>query len=117
MELESLVNYLMQFRGAEEDYPFGPETRVFKVKGKMFALIGHRNGSDFINLKLSPEDIPFLIEDFESISSGYHMNKRHWVTVTLNHVENEQILEDLINRSYQLVVAKLTKVQKMALSI
>lgn len=117
MQLKSLVSLLLSYKGSTEEFPFGPETQVFKVKGKMFALIGHRGGKDFINLKANPEDVPFLIEQFESISGGYHMNKRHWVTVTLDHSENEIVLEDLIAKSYQLVVSKLTKAQKLALSI
>ncbi|WP_333909659.1 MmcQ/YjbR family DNA-binding protein [Vibrio sp. SCSIO 43137] len=117
VQLKSLVSLLLSYKGSTEEFPFGPETQVFKVKGKMFALIGRREGKDFINLKADPEDVPFLIEQFESISGGYHMNKRHWVTVTLDHSENEIVLEDLIAKSYQLVVSKLTKAQKLALSI
>lgn len=104
-----LSQYLLSFSGSLEDFPFGPETQVFKVKGKMFALIGYRNGKDFINLKAEPNNVLFFIEQYESVTAGYHMNKKHWISVEVGHSENEEMLKSLIDDSYQLVKSSLTK--------
>ncbi|MCK6264617.1 MmcQ/YjbR family DNA-binding protein [Vibrio sp. ZSDE26] len=109
MESRQLEEFLMQFVAAEQDFPFGPEVMVFKVKGKMFALLGERNGRYSVNLKCSPEDGEVLASQFSGISPGYHMNKRHWITVDLSHDVEVSMIKDLCERSYQLVVSKLKK--------
>lgn len=108
-QVKQWSNYLLSLTGAELYYPFGPDTLVFKVKGKMFALIGHRNGKDFMNLKAIPDNVLFLTEQYESITPGYHMNKKHWISVEIGHIDNDGMLEGLVNDSYLLVKSSLTK--------
>ena len=71
------IDYLLAKPCSEDSYPFGPEAQVFKVFGKMFALIGFRNEKLTITLKASPENVTFLSEEFSCIERGYHMNKYH----------------------------------------
>jgi predicted DNA-binding protein (MmcQ/YjbR family) len=92
-----------------EDYPFGDEVAVFKVVGRMFALVplGEEPGS--VSLKCDPELAIGLRGRYAGVTPGYHLNKRHWNTVTLDgSVPDEEVLE-LIDHSYDLVVARLTK--------
>lgn len=107
------IDYLLAKPCSEDSYPFGPEAQVFKVFGKMFALIGFRNEKLTITLKASPENVTFLSEEFSCIERGYHMNKKHWITVILSEEISVGMLEDWIDCSYDLVVSKLTKAQKM----
>jgi predicted DNA-binding protein (MmcQ/YjbR family)/RimJ/RimL family protein N-acetyltransferase len=99
-------------RGAAEDYPFGDGVAVFKVSGRMFALVplGEKPGS--VSLKCDPELAVVLRGRYAGITPGYHLSKRHWNTVTLDgSVPDEEVLE-LIRHSYDLVVAKLTRAQR-----
>ena len=107
------IDYLLAKPCSEDSYPFGPEAQVFKVFGKMFALIGFRNEKLTITIKASPENVTFLSEEFSCIERGYHMNKKHWITVILSEEISVGMLEDWIDCSYDLVVSKLTKAQKM----
>ena len=109
MKTQELVDFLLSLKGAQESYPFGVETQVFKVMDKVYALIGHRLGKDFVNLKAKPEDVLFLTEQYKAITPGYHMNKLHWISVDINDPEIQGIITDLVNHSYHLIVAKLTK--------
>ena len=98
--------------GAVEDYPFGDEVAVFKVAGRMFALVplGETPGS--ISLKCDPDLAVALRGRHAGITPGYHLSKRHWNTVTLDgSVPDEEVLE-LIEHSYDLVVARLTRAQR-----
>jgi predicted DNA-binding protein (MmcQ/YjbR family) len=101
--------------GAVEDYPFGDDVAVFKVIGRMFALVplGETPGS--ISLKCDPDLAVALRGRHAGITPGYHLSKRHWNTVTLDgSVPDEELLE-LIDHSYDLVVARLTKAQRAQL--
>ncbi|MCP9950669.1 MmcQ/YjbR family DNA-binding protein [Actinomadura madurae] len=100
--------------GAAEDYPFGDEVAVFKVAGRMFALVplGAEPGS--VSLKCDPDLAADLRRRYNAVAPGYHLNKRHWNTVTLDgSVPGEEVLE-MIDHSY--VVARLTKAQREALT-
>ena len=110
---KELVNYLLAKPCSDDSYPFGPEAQVFKVFGKMFALIGYRNDKLTITLKASPENVTFLSEEFSCIERGYHMNKKHWITVIVNDEVSIGMIEDWIDSSYELITSKLTKAQKM----
>jgi predicted DNA-binding protein (MmcQ/YjbR family) len=100
----------LSHRGAEETFPFGPETSVFKVAGKMFALSQLKARAPLrISLKCEPELAEGLRAAHEAIIPGYHLNKRHWNTVTLDGSLPEQMVLQMIEDSYDLVVAKLPK--------
>jgi predicted DNA-binding protein (MmcQ/YjbR family) len=102
--------------GSAEDYPFGDQVAVFKVAGKMFALVplGETPGS--ISLKCDPGLATSLRNRYPGITPGYHLNKRHWNTLTLDgSVPDEEVLE-LIDHSYDLVVARLTTAQRNQLT-
>ena len=101
--------------GAAEDYPFGGEVAVFKVAGRMFALVPLGEVPGSVSLKCDPDLAVGLRARYAGVSRGYHLSKRHWNTVTLDgSVPNEEVLE-LIEHSYDLVVAQLTKAQRAQL--
>ncbi|SEH00248.1 Predicted DNA-binding protein, MmcQ/YjbR family [Nonomuraea solani] len=102
--------------GSVEDYPFGDEVAVFKVAGRMFALVPLGPPPESISLKCDPDLAVDLRARHTAITAGYHLNKRHWNTVALDgSVPDEELLE-LIEHSYELVVAQLTRAQRATLS-
>ncbi len=102
--------------GAVEDYPFGDEVAVFKVAGKMFALVPLGEAPGSVSLKCDPGLAASLRDRYAGVTPGYHLNKRHWNTVTLDgSVPGEELLE-LIDHSYDLVVARLTRPQRSQLA-
>lgn len=111
--LEKIIDYCMNFPGAGQDFPFDQETMTFKVAGKMFALVNVNwwmDGNQKMNLKCDPKRARKLRERYESVTPGYHMNKKHWNTVNINDGElSESEIFELIDHSYDLVVKKLTK--------
>lgn len=112
MEKESVEKYLASFKGSEGSYPFGPEALVYKVMGKMFALVSQHEEIPRVTFKCIPEDGALLVGQYESVIPGYHMNKKHWITISLTGELPEEMLIDLANNSYNLVVSKLTKKDK-----
>ena len=115
MNIEEYREYCSQKKGVTEEFPFGEETLVFKVMGKLFALT---NVGDFasINLKCDPERALELRESYPGIVAGYHMNKKHWNTVSTDGSVPYPLLVELIDHSYDLVVSGLTKKLKDELS-
>lgn len=109
MTLKSIEDYLEQFVAAESSYPFGPEALVFKIKGKMFALTSQTSDEPYVTLKCTPADGEVLVSEFDAIRPGYHMNKRHWISIAINGDVDETMLQDLATQSYKLVVSKLKK--------
>lgn len=108
MDIETFRRYCMQLKGVEETLPFGPDTLVFKVGGKMFALTGLDETEFSVNLKCDPERAIELREEYpDEIIPGYHMNKKHWNTVFFERGLPEKLLINLIDQSYKLVVAGL----------
>jgi predicted DNA-binding protein (MmcQ/YjbR family) len=89
--------------GAVLTYPFGEETAVYKVGGKIFALTG-ADAPTSINLKAEPADVTGLVDTYEAVERGYHMNKKHWITVQLDGDLPPGLLEELVEDSYDLVV-------------
>jgi len=112
---EKLEKQISQFKGAESGFPFGPEALVFKVMGKMFALVSQQEEIPRITLKCVPEHGLQLVEQYDSVIPGYYMNKRHWITITLNGELSDKTIINLAKDSYELVVKKLTKVEKTKL--
>lgn len=109
MKFEMLRTYLLQRRAATEEQPFGPQTLVFKVMGKMFALVAWEDTPLRMTLKCDPYDAVVLRNQYQAVQPGYHMNKKHWNTITLDGtIPDDEILE-MIDDSYDLVVKKLKK--------
>ena len=108
MERARLEAHLITFRGAEASYPFGPEALVYKVRGKLFALVS-QDGNPSVTLKCVPEDGELLVGQFEAVKPGYHMNKRHWLTITLSGDVPDEMLLGLAEDSYRLVVKGLPR--------
>lgn len=113
---EELASYCMGHKGAKEDYPFGPEPLVIKVEGKMFALIGVNGSIANISLKCEPHMAELLRMEHEAVKPGYHLNKKHWNTVTMDGSVPVAELKSMIDHSYELVVKSLTKAQRAALA-
>jgi predicted DNA-binding protein (MmcQ/YjbR family) len=102
--------------GAVEDYPFGDGAAVFKVAGKMFALVSLGEAPGSISLKCDPDLAVALRERYPAITAGYHLSKRHWNTVTLDGSVPDDELAELIGHSYELVVASLTRAERNKLA-
>jgi predicted DNA-binding protein (MmcQ/YjbR family) len=102
MNIESLREYCISKKGADESFPFGEDTLVFKVKGKIFALV-NLNGDLSINLKCDPAFALELRERYSSVTPGYHMNKKHWNTVLLGGSVPDKEILSWIDHSYDLV--------------
>ena len=115
MDGAALRDYCLTFRGSEETFPFGFETSVFKVAGKMFALSRLAADPLAVSLKCEPQLAEQLRAAHSCITAGYHLNKRHWNTVLLDGTLPEQIVCDMIEDSYDLVVSKLPKARQRAL--
>ena len=115
MELDALRAYHMQKKRVTEELPFGPETLVFKVAGKMFALIAWQNSPLRISLKCDPDDALALRDMYPAVQPGYYLNKKHWNTITLDGTIPESELLTMIDNSYRLVVKSLKKAERDAL--
>jgi predicted DNA-binding protein (MmcQ/YjbR family) len=110
MDIQYFREYCLQKNNVEESFPFGEETMVFKVSGKIFALAGLDEFPPRVNLKCDPERCVELRENYpESIIPGYHMNKKHWNTVYIEGDLDLQFLKSLIDHSYDLVFQSLPK--------
>lgn len=108
MNIEEFRSYCLAKSGVEETFPFDHKTIVFKVGGKMFALSDVEE-FDAINLKCDPERAVELREHYDSVTPGYHMNKKHWNTVTINGDLNDHEIYALVDHSYEIVVNGLPK--------
>ncbi|MEZ4646101.1 MAG: MmcQ/YjbR family DNA-binding protein [Chloroflexota bacterium] len=115
MERSALHAYLLAKPGTTEERPFGPETAVFKVMGKMFALVPDDSPLR-INLKCDPNDALFLRDIYTAVQPGYHMNKRHWNTVIYDGSIPLDVFHSMIDDSYDLVVKTLRKADREKLA-
>ncbi|TMK98351.1 MAG: MmcQ/YjbR family DNA-binding protein [Actinobacteria bacterium] len=107
MNRTELRDHCLSFAGAEETFPFGPETSVFKVAGKMFALSQLGADSLRVSLKCEPQLADALRGAHASVIPGYHLNKRHWNTVIIDGSLPDRMIDDMIEDSYDLVVSQL----------
>jgi predicted DNA-binding protein (MmcQ/YjbR family) len=105
MNIETLREYCISKKGATESFPFGDDTLVFKVNGKIFALV-NLDGDLSINLKCDPILAIELRERYSSVTPGYHMNKKHWNTVLPDGSVPDKEVFYWIDHSYELVVGK-----------
>jgi predicted DNA-binding protein (MmcQ/YjbR family) len=109
MNIESLRDYCLQKEGAEETLPFGPDTLVFKVGGKIFLLVGLDEEELRFNVKCDPEKIEELRENYHCVLPGYHMNKKHWNTIVVDGSVPDKLLKEWIDHSYELVLKPAKK--------
>ncbi|MET3732269.1 MmcQ/YjbR family DNA-binding protein [Moheibacter stercoris] len=113
MHIEDFHQYCLSKKAVTEEFPFGPETLVFKVGGKIFALSGLDNPEFSVNLKCDPTYAEELRENYEEVQPGYHMNKKHWNTISFEGNLSEELLQKLIDHSYELVVKSLSKQKRL----
>ncbi|MFF2399806.1 MmcQ/YjbR family DNA-binding protein [Streptomyces goshikiensis] len=114
MTPEQLRAFCLGFNAAVEEFPFTPQTSVFKVMGKVFALSALDAEPLKANLKCEPELAVRLREEHAAIVPGYHMNKRHWNTVTVSGLP-DALVRELVEDSYDLVVAGLPRAERLRL--
>lgn len=114
INIESYRDYCLAKPGTSEGFPFDKSTLVFKVMGKMFALTSVEN-FEFINLKCDPDRALELRDLHNAIRPGYHMNKKLWNSVYVDGTLPDELIYELIDHSYELVVASLPKKLRTAL--
>jgi predicted DNA-binding protein (MmcQ/YjbR family) len=109
MNIETLREYCLSKEGVEETLPFGPDTLVYKVCGKIFLLTGLDETELSFNVKCDPEKAIELREEYACVLPGYHMNKQHWNTVLADGSVSTKQLKEWIDHSYELVKSSLPK--------
>ena len=112
---DQVLDLCSSLPGAAEDYPFGDEVAVFKVGGKMFALVLLTGDPGSVTLKCDPTWALELRARYESVRPGYHANKRHWNTVELDGTVENAELREMIEHSYELVLSRLTRHQQASI--
>ncbi|AUZ81201.1 MmcQ/YjbR family DNA-binding protein [Aeromonas caviae] len=112
MTLVQLREFLLSQPGATEDTPFGPEILVYRIAGKMFALVDWQAEPLSINLKCEPELALLLREIHPEVKPGWHMNKQHWNTVTLSEGLSDDLWQGWVVHSYERVVAGLPRAKR-----
>jgi predicted DNA-binding protein (MmcQ/YjbR family) len=104
MNIEALREYCLSKMGVEETLPFGPDTLVYKVNGKIFLLTGLDQEQLSFNVKCDPDFAIELRERYLCVQPGYHMNKRHWNTIIVDGSVSSKLLKEWIDHSYTLVM-------------
>lgn len=112
MNIEDLREYCLTKKGVEESIPFGPDTLVLKVMGKVFLIVGLESKPLEFNVKCDPEKAIELREQYSCVKPGYHMNKKHWNTIVVDNSVVLKLVQQWITDSYLLVISGLTKKQK-----
>ena len=119
MNIEQIQEYCISKKGVTAEFPFDKDTLVFKVLGKMFALVGLEKweaGEKGINLKCDPDYAEELRSEYSAITPGYHMSKKHWNSIDLTMDEiSPKFLSELIDHSYDMVVKSMTKKMRESL--
>ncbi|MFL5817149.1 MAG: MmcQ/YjbR family DNA-binding protein [Conexibacter sp.] len=115
MDPAELREHCLSFAGSQETFPFGSETSVFKVAGKMFALSQLAAESLRVSVKCEPSLAAALRATHAAVLPGYHLNKRHWNTVIVDGSLPDDAVRDMIEDSYDLVVSKLPRARRRAL--
>lgn len=108
MNIEAYRDFCLAFPMVTESFPFDERVLVFKVANKMFALADVED-FEYINLKCDPERAMLLREEYDEIKPGYHMSKKHWNSVYVTGMLDDEFIEELIIHSYDLIVSSLTK--------
>ena len=109
MDIEQIRDYCLSMQKVEEETPFGPETLVFKVCGKIFLLLSLDSEELRFNVKCDPDKATELREEFFCVLPGYHMNKKYWNTIIVDGSVPSGRLKEWIDHSYELVVDGLPK--------
>jgi predicted DNA-binding protein (MmcQ/YjbR family) len=109
---DHVTSLLLSLPGSVEEYPFGPHVSVYKLSGKIFALLSTDKDPREISLKGKPEEAELLRHMYEGIRPGYHLNKRHWNTVTLDGSVPEDVVLEMIRDSYSLILSALPKAER-----
>ena len=117
MDYDTSKKYLLSKPEAEESYPFGDDIPVFKIKNKVFAILGVKDEVGQLNLKCDPNEALALRDIFDAVIPGYHMNKKHWNTIILNGSVPVGEIERMIDNSYSLVVKGLKKLERQGLEL
>ena len=108
MTRDELIAYCLSLPGASETFPFEPAVPVFKAaNAKMFAIVTERTGVD-VSVKCDPDVGEALRAQYRSIEPGYHLNKRHWITITLDGDVPDERVRELVLDSYELVAGRRT---------
>lgn len=116
-DLDSIRSFCLGLAHTTEDFPFGEDTLVFRVGGKLYALMGTAARPLAINLKCTPDEALELRARHPAITPGYHMNKRHWNTVLLDGSLPSELVQRLIADSYALVCSGLPRATRQALGL
>ena len=123
MNIEEFRTHCLSFAGTHDDFPFVKATSeydreilVFYVGDKWFCFVNAVH-CDFCNLRCDPERIPQLQEQYEGIGPGWHMNKKHWISVRFGSDVPESLLRELVEQSYRLAAGHLTKKQRAELGL
>ncbi len=117
MNHRRLIELGLKYPGTRLRYPFDPNMPVLFVGSKMFALFSDWYGAESVNLKTSPDEAWLQRETYPgAVLPGYHMNKRHWNTVVLDGRVPDDIVVQMLDDSYRLVAAKLTRAEREALA-
>jgi predicted DNA-binding protein (MmcQ/YjbR family) len=109
MHIESLREYCLSKTGTEETFPFGPDTLVYKVNGKIYLLAGLDEQPARFNVKCDPDKAIELRDEYPAVLPGYHMNKKHWNTIILDGSITDRLLKEWIDHSYELVNKIVTR--------
>ena len=109
LNIETLQSYCLSKPGVEETLPFGPDTLVYKVMGKVFLICPMDSDEFQFNVKCDPDKAVELREEYACVTPGFHMNKKHWNTVKPDRSVSDKILREWIDHSYELVKASLPK--------
>lgn len=109
MNIEQLRLYCLSKPNAEETFPFDEETPVYKVGGKIFLITGFEYNPCQFNVKCDPELAIELRERFPCVEPGFHMNKKHWNTITCDGSVSDKQLREWIDHSYELVLSSIPK--------
>jgi predicted DNA-binding protein (MmcQ/YjbR family) len=115
MRAATLREHCLAFPGSAETFPFGPQTSVFKVAGKIFAISRLNEDQLRVSLKCEPLLAEQLREANPAVTPGYHLNKRHWNTVMIDGSLPDRMIRDMIEDSYDLIVSKLPRSRRRAL--
>lgn len=115
MTRDDVLDVCANLPGAIEEYPFGDDVAVFKVGGRMFALVFLEGSPGTVNLKCDPELALELRAVYAAVRPGYHQNKRHWNTVDLDGSVEDDELREMIDHSYELVIDRLPQAERARL--